>query len=191
MGGWLRGSEPSKLKTTVKRVLYKVTKSARLSEQSGGSALSLSTWINVRGGLAWEHTRCGGGTTTPSGALCTHLQGWGRARGTRGCRKGAVGTWKLLYSGDGRKKAQGQRPQTMQTKHSLCSTAKQRGRAGSSLPTNPGAQQEAQAPPGSSTHVLRGQPWHAILSHPSCWGLGADNPPPTVSGREKEPTRSE
>jgi len=33
----LRGSEPSKLKTTVKRVLYKVTKSARLSEQSGAS----------------------------------------------------------------------------------------------------------------------------------------------------------
>lgn len=36
----------------------------------------------------------------------------------------------ILYSGDREEKAQGQRPQTMQTKHSLCSTAKQPGPSG-------------------------------------------------------------
>lgn len=35
--GWTRDCEPSELKTIMKRVLYKVTKSARLSEQPGGA----------------------------------------------------------------------------------------------------------------------------------------------------------
>lgn len=65
-------------------------------------------------------------------------------------------TWQILYSGQGRKKAQGQRPQTMQTKHSLCGTAKQRVPVGGAVPSG-------------QQHLTP-----AILSHPPAVAAGAD-----------------
>lgn len=81
-----------------------------------------------------------------------------------GVEKGAVATWKVLYSGDGEEK--GTRTMTPNHAHKtqLCSTAEQR------------VQQEARAPGMTTLGSRRGGPGMPFPGSPSWW-LGADIPP--------------
>lgn len=95
-----------------------------------------------------------------------------KGQGKRGgVERGAVVTWKILYSGAREEKAQGQRPQTMQTKHSLCSTAKQK------------VPEEARSPGTTALRSCRGGPGMPFPATPLLVAQGR-LPSVTVTGRE-------
>lgn len=67
---------------------------------------------------------------------------------TRGCRNGAVGTWKLLYNGDREEKRHKDKDPKPCRQNTACAAQQSRGRphqAGDATPP-PGARQEAQSP---------------------------------------------
>lgn len=165
----LSGPEPPKLKTTMEKSVQ-VTTSARLGDEGQWSPVPAAGELGHG-----EQAARGGGTRTRSATLCTHLQVREGPGQREGVEKGAGATWKVLYRGDGEKKAQGQCPQTMHTKCSLCSTEER-------------VRQEARAP---GTTALRSCGGGLRVPLPATPPGGLGQTSPRYSHNGKRSTRSE
>lgn len=142
-----------------------VTTSARLGDEGQWSPVPAAGELGHG-----EQAARGGGTRTRSATLCTHLQAREGPGQREGVEKGAGATWEVLYRGDGEKKAQGQCPQTMHTKRSLCSTEQR-------------VRQDARAPGTTALRSCGGGP--GCHSQPPLLGGLGRHPPVTVTAGEK------